>query len=40
MDVVEGLVDLLPDLGPGQDHFSGNEDEENDLGLDHSVNET
>ena len=40
VDVVEGLVDLLPDLGTGQDNFSGNEDEENDLRLHHSINET
>lgn len=40
VDVVEGLVDLLPNLGPGQHDLSRNEDEENDFRFHHSINET
>ena len=40
MDIVEGLVDLLSNLGARQDDFSGNEDKKDDFRLDHSINET
>ena len=39
MDVVERLVDLLPHFGAGQHDLSGDEDEEDDAGLDHAVDE-
>ena len=40
VDELEGLVDLLADLGTGQDDLAGNEDQEDDLGLHHTVDET
>ncbi len=39
MDVVEGFVDVLPDFGPGQDHFARDEDQQHDPRFDHSVDE-
>ena len=39
VDVVERLVDLLPHFGAGQHDLSGDEDEEDDAGLDHAVDE-
>ena len=36
----EGLVDLLADLGTGEDDLAADEDEEHNLGLDHPVDET
>jgi hypothetical protein len=40
VDELKGLVDLLTDLGTGQDDLAGDEDEEDDLGLHHTVDET
>ena len=39
IDVVEGLVDLLPDLGPCQHHLPADKDEEDNPGLDHPVDQ-
>ena len=40
VDELEGLVDLLSDFGASEDDLAGNEDEQHDLGLHHSVNKT
>jgi hypothetical protein len=40
VDELKRLVDLLADLGTGQDDLAGDEDEEDDLGLHHTVDET
>ena len=40
VDELKGLVNLLADLGTGQDDLAGDEDEEDDLGLHHTVDET
>jgi hypothetical protein len=40
VDQLESLVDLLADLGSGQDDLARDEDEEDDLGLHHTVDET
>lgn len=40
VDVVEGLVDLLPHLGAGQHHFPGHEDEQHNFWLHHPINQT
>jgi len=40
IDGFEGVIDLLTNLGTSQDNLSTNEYEQNDLGLDHSVDET
>jgi hypothetical protein len=40
VDHFECLVDLFTDLGTSQDNLSTNEDQEYNLGLDHSVDET
>ena len=40
IDVVEGLVYLLSDLGPCQHDLATDEDEEHDPGLDHPVDQT
>lgn len=34
------MIDLVADFGASQDNFAADEDQENDLGLDHAVNET
>jgi hypothetical protein len=34
------LIDLFANLGTGQDDLAADEDEEDDLGLHHAVNET
>ena len=39
VDIVEGLVDLLPHFGAGQHDFPGNEDEEDDARLHHAIDE-
>jgi hypothetical protein len=40
VDHLEGLIDLLSDLGTSEDNLAADEDEEHDLGLDHAVDET
>lgn len=40
VDELERLVDLLANLGTGQDDLAADEDEEDDLGLHHAVDET
>lgn len=40
VDHLEGLVDLLPDLCARQDDLAGHEDEQHDLGLDHTIDQT
>ena len=40
IDQLEGIVDLLSNLGPCQDDLAADEDQKNDLRLDHTVNET
>ena len=40
VDELKGLVDLLSDFGTGEDDLAGDEDEQHDLGLHHSVDET
>ena len=39
-EFIEGFVDFLSNFGPSQDNFAGNEDEEYNFRLDHSVDET
>lgn len=39
VDLVEGRVDLLADLCTRQDDLARDEDEQDNLGLDHSVNQ-
>lgn len=39
VDLVEGRVDLLADLCTRQDDLARDEDEEDNLGLDHPVNQ-
>jgi hypothetical protein len=36
---LEGAIDFLADFGAGEDDFSRDEDQEDDLGIDHSVNQ-
>ena len=38
IDVVEGFVYFLPDLGSSQDHLAADEDEENNPRFDHPDN--
>jgi len=40
VDHFEGLVDLFSDFRTSQDNLATNEDQQNDLGLDHSVDQT
>lgn len=40
IDHLEGLIDLLTDLGTSQDDLATDEDQEDDLGLHHTVDET
>lgn len=40
IDQIEGLVDLFSDLGARQHDFARDKDEQDHLGLDHTVNET
>ena len=40
VDHLEGLVDLLSDLGARQHDFAADENQQHDLGLDHAVDET
>ena len=40
MNIVECFVDFRSDFGPGQDDFARDKDEEDDFGLDHSVDES
>jgi hypothetical protein len=40
VDELKGLVDLLADLGTGQDDLARDEDEQNNLGLHHTIDET
>eukprot|EP00918_Siedleckia_nematoides_P097420 GHVU01213560.1.p1 GENE.GHVU01213560.1~~GHVU01213560.1.p1 ORF type:complete len:198 (-),score=25.86 GHVU01213560.1:233-826(-) len=40
VDEFEGLVDLLANLGTSQDDLARDEDQEDDLGLHHTVDET
>ena len=40
IDQLESIVDLLSDLGPCQDDLAADEDQEHDLRLDHTVDET
>ena len=40
VDHLEGLVNLLTNLCASQDNLAADKDEEDDLGLDHSVDET
>jgi len=37
---LERLVNLFANLRTGEDYFATDEDEENDLGLDHAVDKT
>ena len=39
-DGLEGTVDFLSYFGTREDDFAADEDQEDDLGLDHSVDET
>ena len=39
-DLLQGLVDLLPDLGPREHDLAADEDEEHDPWLDHPVDQT
>ena len=40
VDHLECLIDLLAHLRTSQNNLAAHEDQEHDLGLDHSVNET
>ena len=40
VDQLEGLVDLLADLSTSQDNLATDEDQENDLGLHHAIDQT
>lgn len=40
VDELESLVDLLTDLGTSQDNLAADEDEQDNLGLHHAVDET
>ena len=40
VDHLEGLVNLLADLGSCQDNLAADEDEQDNLGLHHAVDET
>lgn len=40
VDHLESLIDLLADLGAGQNDLAADENQEDDLGLDHAVDET
>lgn len=40
VDHFERLVDLLTDLGTGEDNLAADEDKKHDLGLDHAVDKT
>lgn len=40
VDHFKGLIDLFTDFRTGQDNLATNEDQEDDLGLDHSIDET
>lgn len=40
VDHLKGLIDLLTNLCTSQDNLATDKDQENDLGLDHSVDET
>lgn len=40
VDELKGLVNLLSDFGAGEHDLAGDEDEQHDLGLHHSVDET
>jgi len=40
IDQLKCLVDLLADLGAGQDDFAGHEDQQDNLGLHHPVDQT
>ena len=40
VDHFKGLVDLFPNLRTSQDNLARDEDEEDDLGLDHTVDQT
>ena len=39
VDIVKGVVDVLPDFGAGEDDLAGDEDEEDDLRFNHAVDE-
>ena len=40
IDHLKCLINLLAHLGPGQDDLAADEDQEHDLGLNHTVDET
>lgn len=40
VDHLEGLVDLLADLGTGQDDLAANKNEQHNFGLHHAINQT
>lgn len=40
VDELKGVVDLVADLGTCEHNLATHEDQEDDLGLDHAVNET
>lgn len=40
IDHLEGLIDLLANLGTSEDNLAADEDQEYDLGLNHAVDET
>jgi len=40
VDHFEGLVNLLSNLGASQDNLAADEDQEHNLGLDHTIDET
>lgn len=39
VDELEGVIDLITDLGAGKDDLAADEDQEHDLGLDHTVDQ-
>jgi hypothetical protein len=40
VDQLEGVIDLISNLGTSKDNLSAHEDQEHDLGLDHAVDKT
>lgn len=40
IDLLEGLIDLFSDFGASKNNLATDEDEKNDLGFDHAVDET
>lgn len=40
INIVESIVDLLPHLGTGQDHFAGHENQQHNARLYHTIDQT